>query len=266
MLQSSENRQLVHIRCGHDILDALRQTLPGTPIAWVDPLSEGPPRYTGLAARAEFLQLSYGAQGSTESLAAQDRQLESLVAETQPNTQIVLWFEHDLFDQVILLYLLNWLSERGFARPESGVRLVQIDRHESVGAPEQFRGLGQLAPEDLAALYHDAARSLSEADWHRARAAWQAWNAPAPHAIMELMRFPDASDNGRSALPFLRQAFARHLAEFPTLLGGLSRTESIILERLAQAARDGRGAGEATGPGLTPGRLFQSFVEQDLWL
>lgn len=272
MGQSFNTQNLVHIRCGHDILDALRRALPGTPIAWVDPISEGPPRAQGLDARAEFLQLSYGARGSAESLAAQDRELEASVGdastEDEARSQIVLWFEHDLFDQVILLYLLDWLYDRGFAHSDPGVRLIQIDRHASIGSPEQFRGLGQLAPEHLAALYPDAARPLQEADWHRARTAWQAWNAPQPDALMKLIESLNSEVAGEdpSALPFLRTAFERHLAEFPTLIGGLSRTETIILERLAQAARESHGAPGAAGGGLPPDQLFRAFVKQDRWL
>jgi hypothetical protein len=83
--------------------------------------------------------------------------------------------------------------------------------------------VGTLGPEQLAELFpqrHD----ISTSEFRTARAAWQAFTAPEPFGLVELL------ENGTAALPFLNGAIKRHLEQFPGLRGGLSRTESQALQ------------------------------------
>ena len=65
-----------------------------------------------------------------------------------------------------------------------------------------------------------------------ARSAWQAFRAPDPSGIEELLRGDTA------ALPFLAGALLRHLQQFPWVENGLSRTERQILELVDAGDRD----------------------------
>ena len=59
------------------------------------------------------------------------------------------------------------------------------------------------------------------------RAAWSAFGAPDPRAIEAIL----AGDT--SPLPFLADAFRRHLSEFPSVRNGLSKAESEALAKMS---------------------------------
>ncbi|MCR9145249.1 MAG: DUF1835 domain-containing protein [bacterium] len=236
------NSHAIHIRCGDDILPILRENSPGRAIRWADPLSEGPPRAarlpgnndartaTDLEARIEFLCADYGSapDDARSYLLEQDRNLLQLVADSNDEGRITLWFEHDLFDHVILLYLLNCLAERGFAQNDR-VELIQIDRHASIQPPRIFHGLGQLSPADIVALYSDPGPTvLNSEHWRSAHIAWQAWLHSTPEKIEAIAAGTEATPG----FPFLAAAFARHLREFPAQEHGLGETEVLILQAL----------------------------------
>jgi hypothetical protein len=91
-----------------------------------------------------------------------------------------------------------------------------------------FHGLGQLSPEQMAALL-DTRRPVTKEQMVLARHAWRAFCASEPIGIEVAIR------RDTSALPFLADALHRHLEEFPALRGGLSRTERQALAALAAA-------------------------------
>lgn len=91
-----------------------RAGIPGTVIVWREVLHDGPVP-AGLSAaelrevRAEFIE-GQGYVSSEEALrdlALRDRCLE----EASERDELVLWFEHDLFDQLQLLQILDRLCE-----------------------------------------------------------------------------------------------------------------------------------------------------------
>jgi len=131
----------------------------------------------------------------------------------------VLWFEHDLFDQLNLIYLLDRLD--GLRRAMS-TRVSLICIGAFPGHPN-FKGLGELTPEEIDTL--PATRQpVSDEQFDLARRAWRAFKSPDPRALEELLA------GGTSALPFLTNALRRHLEEYPDSVNGLSRTEQKVLE------------------------------------
>ena len=76
---------------------------------------------------------------------------------------VVLWFEHDLFDQLQLLDILTFVRELG-----SKVEAIVID---SFPGRVAFRGLGELTPTELASL-SPSRREVSPAQLAAAAAAW----------------------------------------------------------------------------------------------
>ena len=144
-----------------------------------------------------------------------------------PPTSLILWFEHDLFDQLALVRLLARLSRRGLP---ATLTVVSIDRHPEV---PNFASLGQLAPEQLAAL-GPRRTTLSRDAIDEAIATWLALTAADPRALPFLLRRV-------KALPFLAGAIERHLEEMPDPTSGMTRTERQLLAAIAR--------GE-TGPAL----------------
>jgi hypothetical protein len=196
-----------------------RAGLDGEVLGWSDLLWEGP---LAAADDAQFLELrarylaSAGYAPLTEArdqLAAEADKL----ATARRADELVLWFEHDLHDQVQLVYLLGWLARQ--AERPGRLSLISIDRFPGV---IPFHGLGQLRPDQLASLY--PSRITVEADvLSLAELAWASFTAPGPEALNRLLTLD------RSPLPFLPYSIRRYLEEYPAIATGLSRTEGAIL-------------------------------------
>jgi len=139
--------------------------------------------------------------------------------------EIVLWFEHDLFDQLLLIRHLDWLSRRELGR--TTLSLICIGEFPGF---QPFHGLGQLDADQLTSLLGTRER-VSSGQFSLGRQAWRAFTAADP---MEL----DAMARSTSTLlPFLPGALRRFLEEYPAVGTGLPRTERQILEVLAEGTR-----------------------------
>jgi len=136
---------------------------------------------------------------------------------------LMLWFEHDLYDQLQLLQILATIAEQRDAMAE----LICIDSFPGV---EPFYGLGQLTPAQLASLWPQRIR-VTTAHTALGERAWKAFCSPDPLALRNLV-----SDN-LSPLPFLRAALQRHLEEFPAPPDGLGRTDRQILRAIEAGAQ-----------------------------
>ncbi|MBA2525056.1 MAG: RNA polymerase subunit sigma-24 [Pyrinomonadaceae bacterium] len=204
---------------------AKKSTMPGKHFAWREALIDGPTpadvsRAEWRTLRARHLVESYGVdQDETEnSLRVQEEQLAGLPA----HDEVILWFEHDLFCQTNLIYLLNWFAEHN----PRNTKLSLICIGEFPGLPN-FRGLGELSPEQMASLF-DSRHEVSKAEKTLASAAWQAYCSPDPTAIQTLL------ETDTSAMPFLKPALQLHLERFPFVSNGLGRIESRGLELVQQ--------------------------------
>ena len=106
---------LLHVTNGESAGNTLRQTtLGGAVLPWQDVLHEGPvpagPRSQLLRARAAFLaDCGWGSRRAIlSSLERRDGQLTDALT---GGVQVVLWFEHDLYDQLQLLDALALARE-----------------------------------------------------------------------------------------------------------------------------------------------------------
>jgi Domain of unknown function (DUF1835) len=207
---------IVHVVNGESTALTLAEAeLPGDITVWADALEQGPllplpePEYR--AAREAFWA-SRGAAGPDGQLARWDQAVDDAA---QGAEEVVLWYEHDLFDQLALIRLLARL---GKTPPRAQVTIVSIDRHDDV---PDFKGLGQLEAYQLAALWPRRTPLAREAI-DEAAAAWIAMTAPDPRGVAYLAR-------RIRVLPFLGFALERHLEDFPDAATGLSRTEAQIV-------------------------------------
>ena len=219
---------IVHVCNGESTADSLSLAdLPGEIRVWADALDQGPllpvsdPEHWKL--RDEFWA-ARGLRDAGGRLAAYDHGVD----EAARAEELILWFEHDLFDQLALIRLLARLARRGLP---AQLTLVSIDRHPEV---PNFLGLGQLKPEQLAELW-PRRTPLSRDAIDEAITAWIAVTAPDPRALPFLTK-------RIKALPFLAGALERQLEELPDPTSGLSRTERQVLAAIAR--------GEATAGAL----------------
>jgi hypothetical protein len=216
---------VLHVTSGDSVAVPLRQTtLGGDAFAWRDVYHEGPVRSGERArlidARAAFLSSCGGGDEETiraELLARDARFADAL----RDGSGIVLWFEHDLYDQLQLIDVLALAGETGFD-PEQ-LELIEIGSFP--GRPG-FRGLGELNVPELESLW-PGRRAVTDEDTAGAQRAWEAVRRADPRGIAEVRLDPPASR------PFLAAAFGRLLEELPGVADGLSRTERQLLRLLA---------------------------------
>jgi hypothetical protein len=198
--------------------------IPGAVSIWADPLYEGP--VPGGLSDAELLDVRAGFLGSPDSEDSTGTMLDmrrwrQVIDAHEAYDELVLWFEHDLFDQLALVQLLSWLQGR---LPESKpVTLICIG---SFPGRDRFKGLGELRPEELASLLGGRQR-VTGAQYSLAEDAWGAFRSATPEALDRLRQQYTA------ALPFLAAALQRFLQEYPWTMDGLSRSERRLM-RLAE--------------------------------
>jgi hypothetical protein len=222
---------VLHVANGHATTGLIElSSVPGRAMVWCDPLYAGP--VPGDLSDDELVRVR------AKFLASSDDDVDDVVADLrfwrtaidqQQYDEVVLWYEHDLFDQLNLIQILTHLGRGRIARP---VTLVSIDAYP--GHPD-FKGIGELEPSDITRLF-EMRRPINDAQIALSERAWHAYRSDDPRQIETLL----ASDT--SALPFLARALRRHLEEFPSDTNGLSRSEQRMMEQAVHGPVDLRRA------------------------
>jgi hypothetical protein len=217
---------LLHITNGESAGNTLRQTaLGGAVLPWQDVLHEGPvpalPRRELLRARARFLA-DCGWGGRQALLSSLERRDRQLLEAFRDDLEVVLWFEHDLYDQLQLLDVLA-LAHTEEAAPQ----LIVIG---SFPGKPSFAGLGELTANELETLWPHRRRA-GQGALQAATNAWAALRAPEPTTLAEW------ATRDTAELPFLGPALRRLLEELPAPADGLSGTERRVLQAVAAGAR-----------------------------
>jgi hypothetical protein len=203
---------LLHLTNGDSAVPAVRAAgAEGDILPWSEVLHDGPVpplRPDELrVVRARFLGDDDGL------LESRDARLSAALAAREP---LMLWFEADLYDVLLLLQIVDRLPREAPAR----LVLVGQDEWRSVGEVDsgELRALGRSAPE------------VTPEQRELAAAAWTAFTGDDPRALEPLAA-------GTPALPAVGQALRRLLEELPWTGSGLGRTERQLLGALANGAR-----------------------------
>ena len=207
--------------CARVLLE--RSGIPGTFLAWPDVLHEGPtPLVTGeewFAARAGYVGDDTDDGGATqEEVAAflrRYREGDAVLESYAQFDEVVFWFEHDLFDQLLLIRHLWWLREK------TGPRFSLVCGQEY---------LGLLRPDEFPPMF-DRRQTITPEQIRLGTRAWEAFCGPDPMALVPFA----AKDHVE--LPYLRAAIRRQLEEFPSVESGLARSERQILQVLSEGMR-----------------------------
>jgi len=224
---------MLHITDGESVAGTLRDaSIPGTVSIYGDLLYEGPAP-AGLTAeawrdtRARFM--AEAGFGTLEETQRYQKSCEDALRAFPQNDEVVIWLDHRLSDQLILIKVLDWFSRQNLGAVK--LSLICVGRYPG---RDHFVGLGQLTTDQLASLA-DTRFRVTDAQFALAQASWHAFTSPDPTAIECLLT------TDTSALPFLAAAFRRHLEQFPSVDSGLSRTErqalSILNEKGSLSAR-----------------------------
>ncbi|WP_051227393.1 DUF1835 domain-containing protein [Oceanospirillum beijerinckii] len=253
--ETLDSPKTLHIRCGSDIKHGLELAgFCGQFLEFSDPFCQGPiadlPPDELIPLRSKFIAQAY--QLELNDALARGRQaydgLAVCLLPDSPWQKIVLWFEHDSYDQLILAYLLSRFYRHQQAFPEFTLPLEMICVDQVPGV-EDFIGLGQLTPELLRYLWlHNKAPVtteqlvLGEKVW----LALCAYDSAEDLESLEQLAFSPKP----LAIPMMAQALRRHLQEQPDPETGLRLTELLTLELLTEYE------------GLTAGRLFGRYMSE----
>jgi hypothetical protein len=207
---------VLHVLNGDSVRFGLEHSgISGDVVVWPDVLYEGPtPLATGeewIAARTAYLTAI--TDRAVDDVSARYRRDDAALESFREHDEVVFWFEHDLFDQLLLIRHLWWMGERGARSVGGGTRFSLVCRDTY---------LGLLQPEAFPALFADR-RAITEAQINLGSHAWTAFCGDDPSRLLPFATAvsPD--------LPFLSAALRRFLEDYPSTLNGLSRTEAQIL-------------------------------------
>ncbi|UQZ32485.1 RNA polymerase subunit sigma [Paenibacillus sp. PK3_47] len=223
--------KMLHIVNGDVVGDKLRQgVVQGDVLVWREIYPAGPvfvnlssERERGIRAGALEQTLGIPAKEYTAGCEQQEEKLQGFGR----YDEVVLWFEHDLFDQSMLAYLLHWFNSQ---KPGS-TRLSLLCIGEFPGI-ELFHGLGQLTAEQLQTL-SGTWRSIGKKELELGSILWQAYAASSPLQLAECLE-EHRTELAASALPFAYDAFRAHLSRLPSVYNGLGIVEQTTMEALRQ--------------------------------
>ena len=210
---------MLHVTNGESAAEGIPAAgVQGAILPWVDVLHDGPvpaglPMHRLGAVRADFIaSLGWApAEEVRRSFAERDRTL----AASADEDEVVLWFEHDLYDQLHLIQVLDWFADH----PHPRLTLIN---------PPEY--LGHASAARLAELFA-AREAVTRGQLALGRRAWDAFRAPDPRGLQAVV------DEGADGLPHLPRALFRLLEEYPAVGSGLARSEEQILAAFAGGTR-----------------------------
>ncbi len=200
---------MIHIHNG-DVVAALarRSDIPGEHLPYRETLVTGPviPGPQWIETRARSI-----ADGHDEDLLRVRTGLleqELALDNARSASEVVLWFEHDLYCLVHLVYLLQRLAPARLSLVWCGTPLGEQDERELH-------------------LLFDSRAAVTPAITKIASAVWRAYASQDPTALNEWIT-RDTPD-----FPFLREGLALHASRFPSLTNGLGAIEQRALGHIA---------------------------------
>ncbi|QDH21086.1 sigma-70 family RNA polymerase sigma factor [Saccharibacillus brassicae] len=234
-------KSMLHLVNGDHTAERIREAgIEGDVLVWRELYPFGPvfpdmEQASARYARAEHLERELGIPRQTllGGCAEQERKLREL----QQYEEVVLWFEHDLFDQTMLALVLNRIGrmQTGSAR----ISLLCVGAFPGIGI---FHGLGQLRADQLKTL-SGTWQPVGPEQYALAERLWAAYSSPNPEDHVRFL------ESDTAALPFARAAFEAHLSRLPSTADGLGVIERTALEEAAAGAS-------------TPAELFKRSADR----
>lgn len=208
----------LHITNGNSLTDNLREfDYAGEILTWQEMLCEGPTiakidSQEFIDIRRKFLSERYDVVVNEDELKAEISKLDDV----SKFTEIVLWFEYDLYCHINMLGVLNLLHQK---RIELPLYLVCSGR---ISGKQGLFGLAELSQDQLARHYRDKIK-LTNNDKELAIALWRIYCGH-DHNIFK----PYIVET--SSFKYLSNCLKAHLRRFPKARNGLDTLEENILK------------------------------------
>lgn len=215
MVAGDEVAAVIHIHNGDVVrVAAERAAIPGEHMAYRESLVTGAivPGDSWIETRARTLSDANGVDllRVRTDLVEQEQALDGAARKGE----IVLWFEHDLYCLVHLVYLLQRFAHARTSIVWSPQPLSDFDETQ---LHRMFESRTEASP---------AMRRL-------AREIWRAYASPDPLLLNGILDRDTAAD-----FPFAREAVTLHLSRFPSTANGLGAIEQRILTHVAAGFND----------------------------
>lgn len=213
-------KQSLHITNGHNLTNFLNELdFEGEILTWQEMLCEGPTAEIidsdeFFEIRKNFLQKFYDIEVNEEEF----RSEISILNHPEQFSEIVLWFEYDLFCHINLFAVVSLLLQKHITLP---LYLVCSGR---VKGEKELKALSELTPEQLQEHY-DTKVKLSEQDIDLMKSLWKTYCGK-DHNLFKPFIVK------KSSFPYLSNCLKAHLQRFPDSKTGLSGLELNILSIL----------------------------------
>ncbi|MBV8372649.1 MAG: hypothetical protein JOY69_05265 [Candidatus Eremiobacteraeota bacterium] len=212
----------LHITNGDSVLYVFKKAgILGRHLGWRDALHEGPVPAGLTLTQTSVVRAQYIAErgyAKPIKIIAELGTRDNQILKAGEFQEVVLWFEHDLYDQLQLLQVLTTLE--GLTLDPGRVTLVQSDHY-----------LGTMTADELSPLL-SRRRTATAATFKSARRAWDRFTSPSPADLLA------AAAEDAIGLPFLRAALQRLCEEYPLRQDGLSRSQRHALAAVAQGCAE----------------------------
>jgi len=194
-------------------------------LIWREVMMEGPVtdnkdfwKYRGLYFAKSFKRYGESASSYFKKVIQEKVKLDKL----SEYTHLTLWFEYDLFCQINLIYLLNWLAQQDISQLE--ISLVSPGKEQE---GTNFRGMGVGSAEQIERWYQQRT-PVPKVMLLKAQELWGFYTSSSPEKLGTLI-----GESEIDYFPHLKKAFAAHLSRFPSFKNGLNAVEQALLDIIA---------------------------------
>ncbi|GGG46374.1 DUF1835 domain-containing protein [Bizionia arctica] len=210
-------KKILHITNGNSFTDCLKDlNIPGDILTWQEMLCEGPTTSEidseeFLSKRKAFLNDFYQIEINEEEF----KEELSILDHTEAYSEIVLWFEYDLFCHINMIAVIKLLKEKQVKLP---LYLVCSGR---IKGKSDLKALSELSTPQLLQHYKEKTE-LKASDIELAINVWEIYcgkdhNLLKPYIIE------------KSSFKYLSNCLKAHINRFPNIKSGLNVLEENIL-------------------------------------
>lgn len=214
----ADNR-ILHITNGSSLTKYLKELeFVGEILTWNEMLCEGPtiagiPTPQFLEVRKKFFKETYDLEFDEDEFKNEFDKLEDA---EKKYSEIILWFEYDLFCHINMIAVISLLHQLEINLP---LYLVMSGRVEE---EQGLKGLSELSPEQLF-NHHKKRIKLSGEDKDLALSLWRTYNGKDHNLFVpQIVK--------KSSFPYLSNCLKAHLQRFPDSKSGLNEIEENILK------------------------------------
>ena len=190
-------------------------------LPWRDFLHEGPVPQNVFIDKLSKIRAFFIHQegfGSLEKIEKEFQERDEILKNYHKYQKIILWFEHDLYDQLQILQILSWFKSNNIENIP--LSLICTNTY-----------LGECSPNEITQLlgYEE---TITKEHLQLAQKAWFAFTSPNPLAWFKLL------DDDLHLFPFLKESIIRLLEEYPNKRNGLSRSAHQALFSISKGIKD----------------------------